>query len=305
MNLPILLADIEAALDQRLPDDGSRLVSAMRYALLGGGKRLRAVLIHAVARDFALPAENISAAACAVEAIHAYSLIHDDLPAMDDDDLRRGKPSCHKAYDEATAILAGDALNTLAFAWLADSPCHADIRLAQLQTLAEAAGYRGMVGGQSLDMAYTGKAADLATLQGIHHGKTGALLAACLHLGAQAAPDYEAHRATLEIIGSHLGLLYQIRDDILDATADSAALGKTAGKDHAQNKSTYVTLLGLDESRAQAAQHYQQACAHSQHLPQQGKQLKAVIDIIYAALIPADNGDGEAQTMMRPQSQQG
>lgn len=290
MKLPPLAAHLEAALAHRLPDDGSRLTQAMRYALLDGGKRLRARLVYAVAHDFSLPIALLDSAACAVEAIHAYSLIHDDLPAMDDDDLRRGKPSCHKAYDEATAILAGDALNTLAFAWLADSPLDAAVRLAQVQTLAQAAGHHGMAGGQSLDMQHTGNAADLAVLQSIHRGKTGALLAAALHLGALAAVDYAAHRATLAHIGEHLGLLYQIRDDIQDATQDSAVLGKTAGKDAAQHKSTYVTLLGLADSRAQAAEHYHAARRHCALLPQQGVHLAALLDVIYQPLVAEDGG---------------
>lgn len=272
---------IESELAQRLPADGSRLSAAMRYGLLGGGKRLRAALVYATAADFGIAREQIDSAACAVEAIHAYSLIHDDLPAMDDDDLRRGKPSCHKAYDEATAILAGDALNTLACAWLADSPLGADIRLKQVAKLTHAAGYQGMVGGQSLDMAHTGKAADIATLQSIHCGKTGALLNACLHLAALAADDYMHYRAPLDELGEHLGLLYQICDDILDATADSATLGKTAGKDAAVHKVTYVSLLGVAESRAMAEMHYRKAHACCRELPQQGAQLGALLEIIY------------------------
>lgn len=277
MNLHTLVQTLENELHTRLPDDGSRLTQAMRYALLGGGKRLRAALITAAAQDFAVPTAHITAAACAVEAIHAYSLIHDDLPAMDDDDLRRGKPSCHKAYDEATAILAGDALNTLAFQWLADSPLPAAIRIAQIQTLARAAGHHGMAQGQSLDMQHTGAPADLTTLQTIHRGKTGALLAAALHLGAQPSDRYTQYTQTLERIGEHLGLLYQICDDILDASADSATLGKTAGKDAAQGKTTYISLLGIEESRAQAEHHYRQALHHCAQLPEGGENLACLI----------------------------
>lgn len=273
---------LETQLDTRLPDDGSLLVRAMRYALLGGGKRLRAALVYAAAQDFGVTRAQADGAACAVEAIHAYSLIHDDLPAMDDDDLRRGKPSCHKAYGEAAAILAGDALNTLAFAWLADGVLPAAVQLAQIRILARAAGQHGMAGGQSLDMQHTGKPADLATLQTIHRGKTGALLTACLHLGALPAPDYAAHAPTLDNIGAHLGLLYQIGDDILDATADSATLGKTAGKDAAQEKTTYISLLGLENSRAQAAHHAGQAQRHCAQLPDGGQHLAALIARIAA-----------------------
>lgn len=280
MNLQTLARHIEQQLQQRLPDDGSRLTAAMRYALLDGGKRLRAALTYATAQDLRIERAHIDSAACAIEAIHAYSLIHDDLPAMDDDDLRRGKPSCHKAYDEATAILAGDALNTLAFQWLTASPLPAAIQLAQIRRLAQAAGHHGMAGGQSLDMQHTGAPADLATLQTIHQGKTGALLTASLHLGALPAENYPAHAATLEHLGQHLGLLYQISDDILDASADSATLGKTAGKDAAQAKTTYISLLGLEESRRQARHHYQQARQHCAQLPDGGQHLAQLLERI-------------------------
>lgn len=271
---------IETLLDTRLPADGSRLVDAMRYALLGGGKRLRAALIHACALDFGVCAADVEPAACAIEAIHAYSLIHDDLPAMDDDDLRRGKPSCHKAYGEATAILAGDALNTLAFQWLTDSTLPPDIRIAQIRLLAQAAGHQGMAGGQSLDMQHTGQNATPDELQRIHRGKTGALLTACLHLGALPAADYSAHADTLEHIGEHLGLMYQICDDILD-NSTHPALGKTAGKDIRQGKTTYLTLLGAQESRRLAQEHYRAARAHCAQLPGQGQHLAALLDTIY------------------------
>ena len=254
----------------------------MRYATLGGGKRLRAALLYATADAFAVPLDTVDAAACAVEAIHAYSLIHDDLPAMDDDDLRRGRASTHRAFDEATAILAGDALNTLAFALLADSPLAPAIKLAQIQTLADAAGWAGMIGGQMRDMAATGRALTLPELQTVHRGKTGALIRAALHLGAQPAADYPAHAATLDTLGEHLGIAYQIADDILDATADSAALGKTAGKDAVQGKNTYPALLGLDESRAALATHSAQADAAAARLPHGAPQLRALLALISA-----------------------
>lgn len=271
---------IENQLQKRLPADGSRLVEAMRYALLGGGKRLRAALIHACALDFGVPAADAEPAACAIEAIHAYSLIHDDLPAMDNDDLRRGKPSCHKAYGEAAAILAGDALNTLAFQWLAESPLPPAVRIAQIRILAQAAGHQGMAGGQSLDMQHTGQTVTLTALQTIHRGKTGALLTACLHLGALPAADYPAHADTLEHIGEHLGLMYQICDDILD-NSNNTALGKTAGKDAAQGKTTYLTLLGAQESRRHAENHYRTARQRCAALPGQGQHLAALLDTIY------------------------
>lgn len=268
---------IEAALAQALPPAGERLADAMRYATLGGGKRLRAALTYASADAFVVPLDAVDAAACAVEAIHAYSLIHDDLPAMDDDDLRRGRPSTHRAYDEATAILAGDALNTLAFALLADSPLAPAVKLAQIQTLASAAGWAGMIGGQMRDMAATGQTLTLPQLQTIHRGKTGALIRAALHLGALPAADYGAHAATLNELGEALGIAYQIADDILDATADSATLGKTAGKDAVQGKNTYPALLGLDASRAALAEHSARAQAAAARLPHGAPQLQALL----------------------------
>ena len=270
-------ARIETALSCVLPPAGERLADAMRYATLGGGKRLRAALLYATADDFGVPPDSVDAAACAVEAIHAYSLIHDDLPAMDDDDLRRGRPSTHRAFDEATAILAGDALNTLAFALLAASPLAPAVKLAQIQTLADAAGWAGMIGGQMHDMAATGQTLALPQLQTIHRGKTGALIRAALHLGALPAADCAAHAATLDELGEHLGIAYQIADDILDATADSAILGKTAGKDAAQGKNTYPALLGLDGSRAALAEHSTRAQAAAARLPNGAPHLCALL----------------------------
>lgn len=275
--LTICQTRIEIVLAQALPPAGERLADAMRYATLGGGKRLRAALLYAAADTFAVPLATVDAAACAVEAIHAYSLIHDDLPAMDDDDLRRGQPSTHRAFDEATAILAGDALNTLAFALLANSPLPPAVKLTQIQTLADAAGWAGMIGGQMRDMAATGRALTLPKLQAVHRGKTGALIRAALHLGAQPAADYPVHAATLDTLGEHLGIAYQIADDILDATADSDALGKTAGKDAAQGKNTYPALLGLDGSRAALAEHGARAADAAARLPHGAPQLRALL----------------------------
>ena len=267
--LTICQTRIEIVLAQALPPAGERLADAMRYATLGGGKRLRAALLYATADAFAVPLDTVDAAACAVEAIHAYSLIHDDL--------RRGRASTHRAFDEATAILAGDALNTLAFALLVDSTLPPAIKLAQIRTLADAAGWAGMIGGQMRDMAATGRALTPPELQAVHRGKTGALIRAALHLGAQPAADYAAHAATLDALGEHLGIAYQITDDILDATADSATLGKTAGKDAAQGKNTYPALLGLDESRAALATHSAQADAAAARLPHGAPQLRALL----------------------------
>lgn len=246
-------ARVEAALDRALPAaDASpqRLHAAMRHATLDGGKRIRALLVYAAGTAFGAKAETLDAPAAAVELIHAYSLVHDDLPAMDDDDLRRGKPTVHVAFDEATAILAGDALQTLAFESLADAAVGDGVRVAMLRELAVAAGARGMCGGQALDIDATGGAAlSLRELERLHAMKTGALLRASTRLGAIAAGADDAQRQALDRYAEALGLAFQIRDDLLDVESDSATLGKTAGKDAAQNKATFPALLGLEASR--------------------------------------------------------
>lgn len=251
-------ARIEAALDRALPavaEPPQRLHAAMRHATLDGGKRIRALLVYAAGTAFGANVSVLDAPAAAVELIHAYSLVHDDLPAMDDDDLRRGKPTVHIAFDEATAILAGDALQTLAFELLADAALDDralsdNVRVAMLRELAVAAGARGMCGGQALDIDATGGAAlSLAELERLHAMKTGALLRASVRLGAIAAGADAAQRQTLDRYAQALGLAFQIRDDLLDVESDSATLGKTAGKDAVQAKATFPALLGLDASR--------------------------------------------------------
>ena len=254
----------ETALEATLPPDDiapARLHQAMRYSVLGGGKRVRPLLCHAAGSILGAPSDVLDAPAAAVELIHAYSLVHDDMPCMDDDDLRRGKASCHIAYDEATALLVGDALQTLAFHKLAArlpgvSPAR---QLEMLALLASASGSRGMAGGQAIDLASVGLQLDISALEFMHIHKTGALIRAAVLLGAhcgEAAPD------ALERLGHYanrIGLLFQVVDDILDAEVSSEALGKTAGKDAAQNKPTYVTLLGLREARAMAGKLQQDA----------------------------------------------
>lgn len=240
---------VEAALNKFLPNNHTQLTQAMRYSALNGGKRLRAALTYASAESLNIDNDAIDYAAVAVECIHAYSLIHDDLPAMDDDDLRRGKPSCHKAYNEAEAILAGDALNTLAFELLTQSPLTDSIKIVQINCLAKAAGCAGMVGGQSLDIAYTGKPISLETLKTIHQRKTGALIQAALIIGALPSKNYQNYQTIFTKLGENLGIAYQIIDDVLDATADTATLGKTADKDAEQGKNTYYQHLGLEECR--------------------------------------------------------
>jgi farnesyl diphosphate synthase len=247
------LARIEAALDAALPAADvvpSRLHAAMRHAVLGGGKRLRARLVHAAGALSGADARALDAAAVAVELIHAYSLVHDDLPAMDDDALRRGRPTVHVAFDEATAILAGDALQALAFAVVAQAPAAPAQIVALVATLAGAAGSRGMCGGQQLDMDAGGTVPAPDDLQRLHSLKTGALIAASVRMGALlGAVDADVLRR-LDDFGAALGLAFQIRDDILDVEGDTAALGKTAGKDAAQAKATYPALLGMDGAKA-------------------------------------------------------
>ena len=236
---------------------------AMRYAVLGGGKRLRPVLVHVTGQALGAAPDRLDNAAAAVEIIHAYSLVHDDLPAMDDDDLRRGRPTCHVAFGEAMAILAGDALQALAFEILAADSAHDPrIHVEMLRTLAAACGANGMAGGQALDLAAIGQALTPGQLERMHVYKTGALIRASVRLGALAAGcQDETVLAALDRYGHGIGLAFQIRDDILDVESDSATLGKTAGKDIANAKPTYPTVLGMKASRAQLAQLTDQAVA--------------------------------------------
>lgn len=233
----------------------NRLFEASKYTLNSGGKRIRPVLTYAAAAaiDASANPEAMDYVACAVEMIHAYSLIHDDLPAMDNDDLRRGKPSCHKAYDEATAILAGDALQSRAFELLAETPeLDPERKLQMIKLLAAAAGPRGMVGGQAIDIAATDSAMNVEQLQTMHALKTGALIRAALAMGGIASGASETQLAALDNYGIHIGLAFQIVDDILDVESDTATLGKTPGKDSEANKPTYVKLMGVAGAKAEA-----------------------------------------------------
>jgi len=281
--VPAYLDRLSLALERRLPpaaEDPARLHQAMRYAC-DGGKRLRALLVYAAGEALGVPVEQLDAPACAVELIHAYSLVHDDLPAMDDDDLRRGRPTVHKAYDEATAILVGDGLQTLAFSVLADEPTLAPPqRLRMVSLLARASGSLGMVGGQAVDIASEGRRISLAELQSLHARKTGALILASLQMAAaaaDAAPDIEQR---LETYGRNIGLAFQIQDDVLDETASSETLGKTAGKDLAQQKSTYPSLLGLDGARERAASLFEEAREVVSTLPGGAAPLRWLADFI-------------------------
>jgi len=242
----------------------AHLQEAMRYSVIGGGgKRIRPVLVYAAGKALNIEEDQLDACACAVEIIHAYSLIHDDLPAMDDDDLRRGKPTCHKEYDEATAILAGDALQAFAFEILAtDSALQTSPgnRIEMIKLLAKASGSVGMAGGQAIDLDAVGKALKLEELENMHLLKTGALIRASVLLGAMCSPNVQA--AKLEALDTYahcVGLAFQIHDDVLDVTADTATLGKPQGSDEEQNKPTYPSLLGLEGAQQRALELHNRA----------------------------------------------
>ena len=257
-----------------LPFQSSPLVNAMHYGALLGGKRLRPFLVYATGEMLNADAASLDAPAAATECIHSYSLIHDDLPAMDDDALRRGQPTCHIRYGEDTAILAGDALQTLAFSILADEPMpgvSAATRVKMISELAQASGVAGMCGGQALDLAAEGRQIDLAQLEQIHRHKTGALIRLAVRLGALAAG--EPARLALPLLDTYadaIGLAFQVQDDILDVTGDTAVLGKMQGADQALGKSTYPALLGLEGARAKAQALYQEALGALEILAGQG-----------------------------------
>jgi geranylgeranyl pyrophosphate synthase len=255
---------IEQVLDRclELPDAGTeRLREAIRYSTLGGGKRLRPALVYLVGESLGAPLTNLDAPAAAVELIHVYSLVHDDLPAMDDDDLRRGRPTCHRAYDEATAILVGDALQALAFSVLADETLGnvaPATRLAMIRTLAFAAGTAGMAGGQAVDLAAVGQTLSVDAVENMHRRKTGALITGSVLLGALGAgidsssANSSSEWHALRLFGDEIGLAFQIQDDILDVEGDAAVLGKTTGADAALSKPTYPSTVGLPAARDRA-----------------------------------------------------
>ena len=250
---------IETALGQHLPGAESipaRLHEAMRYATLGGGKRVRPLLVFAAGELTNAAPEKLDIVACAVEMIHSYSLVHDDLPSMDNDALRRGRPTCHIEFDESTALLVGDSLQTMAFELLASQSISSPERQLEMITLlAHASGSRGMAGGQAIDLASVGKTLNQPELELMHALKTGALIRAAVLLGALTGDALTAEeRQNIDRFAKRAGLLFQVVDDILDCTASTATLGKTAGKDDAADKPTYVSLLGLDTARAYAEQ---------------------------------------------------
>ncbi|MDZ4099699.1 MAG: farnesyl diphosphate synthase [Methylophilaceae bacterium] len=276
----------ESALDRFLPAAEIapiKLHQAMRYSVMGGGKRVRALLSHAAGELCHAEPDKIDAAASAVELIHAYSLVHDDMPCMDDDDLRRGKPSCHKQYDDATALLVGDALQSLAFQLLSQPGLctKAERQLEMLNLLAVASGSRGMAGGQAIDLASVGHSLDQAELEYMHIHKTGALIRAAALLGAYCAEDVEPEKIkAIDHYAQSIGLAFQVVDDILDSEADTATLGKTAGKDAESNKPTYVTILGLSRAKSHAKELYDTAIGHVSSYGSDAQRLVQLADFI-------------------------
>ena len=265
-NLDDVQTRIDSYLSEKLASlvvNDDRLLAAMRYGLLIGGKRMRPYLAYITGNALNAKQSDIDGVAAALECIHAYSLLHDDLPAMDDDDLRRGQPTCHKAFDEATAILAGDSLQTLAFDIIANhnfSDAVDSKRIVLLRYLVNAAGYQGMCGGQALDLAATDKAISLAELEALHSLKTGALLEAAVMMAAECSDKATSHdKEQLARYAKLIGLAYQVRDDIIDIISTEEELGKPAGSDLAANKSTYPALLGLPGAQEKAENLYQQA----------------------------------------------
>lgn len=264
--VPAYTARITDVLDAALPSSGAsptRLHEAMRYASLNGGKRLRPLIVYATGECLQVDPALLDAPAAAIEMIHAFSLVHDDLPAMDDDDLRRGKPTCHIQYDEATAILVGDALQTLAFELIVQDKAlaeYADRQVKLCRELAVASGYQGMVAGQAIDLASVGTQLDLAALENMHLHKTGALISASVCLAAHAGGIVDADTLSrLRTYARCIGLAFQVQDDILDIEGDTSVIGKTQGADQALNKPTYPALLGMDGAKETANRLHKQA----------------------------------------------
>jgi geranylgeranyl pyrophosphate synthase len=256
VQLEIWRVRMEHALEARLPQPDkvpARLHEAMRYSVLGGGKRIRPALLFATARAVGLSEDDVEAAACAIELVHVYSLVHDDLPAMDDDDLRRGRPTCHKAYDEATALLVGDALQPLAFQLLASDPAlpaSPAIRLRLIDMLAQAIGTFGMAGGQAIDLAVQGMQLDISQVEDMHARKTGAVIHASVLMAAECAPPLDPNLyAALARFASAVGLAFQIQDDLLDVTGDVSTLGKATGADSERAKPTHPAVIGIAASQ--------------------------------------------------------
>lgn len=267
-----------------LPHYAPRLKDAMRHALLAGGKRMRPLLVQVVGNTLDIPKKDQMAISMAIECIHAYSLVHDDLPAMDDDDLRRGKPTCHIAFDEATAILAGDALQSLAFSVLADAPLSdyaQSQRVKLLSILAKSTGYAGMCGGQAIDLASTGKTISLEALKTLHKLKTGALLKACVEMVATVCDSLtDATRTDLMAFATDIGLAFQVQDDILDVEGSSEQLGKPAGSDEALGKNTFPAKLGLEGAKKELDKLHNNALQALARLPYNTESLIAFSELL-------------------------
>lgn len=241
---------LDQQLQFKLNNTPTKLIEAVRYATLNNGKRLRPALIYAIGEALSIPLEKLDAAACAIELIHSYSLVHDDLPAMDDDELRRGKPTCHIQFDEATAILVGDAQQTLAFELLANDPLlEADTKIELIRLLGHASGVAGMIGGQMIDIESEGNLPSLSELKNMHLMKTGAIIQCALLMGACQSTRYQQLKPTIEQYGAAIGLAFQVQDDILDIESDTETLGKPQGSDLEADKSTYPKLLGIEEAK--------------------------------------------------------
>lgn len=277
---------VDAELDRRIKSGSAseQLQEAMRYSVLGGGKRIRPALAIAAAGALGQSLDTALVPACAVELIHAYSLVHDDLPAMDNDELRRGRPTAHIAFDEATAILAGDALQALAFGWLAEAPgVEISARLAMIQELARASGHSGMVGGQAIDLESVGKSLTLAQLETMHRHKTGALIEASVRIGALTAPGVsEDSMDALTRYAKALGLAFQVQDDLLDIEGDTETIGKPQGSDVARAKPTYPALLGLKGAREHLSTLLSSALESLQDFGPEADALRAMADYVVA-----------------------
>jgi geranylgeranyl diphosphate synthase type II len=276
---------VEVELNRLLPSSAiapEKIHQAIRWSVFAGGKRFRPALLLAIGQAFSASIDDLIRTACAFEMVHTYSLIHDDLPAMDDDDLRRGRPTCHVRFDEATAVLAGDALQTLAFRTIAgDQRLSAETRVALIAELARAAATpEGMVAGQALDMEAETRQVNGSQLEEIHRLKTGALIVAAARCGAIIGGANEAELAAITSYGSHLGLLFQITDDFLDVTATAEDLGKTPGKDAQSNKATYPALYGMEETRAAAVNAHRDACEALDQIDRPTDVLRRIADFI-------------------------
>lgn len=279
---------IEQALSARLPTNShsdkitsARLLEAMRYSSLNGGKRLRALLVYATGEALSIDTDQLDAPALAVEMIHAYSLVHDDMPMMDNDDLRRGQATCHKKYDDATALLVGDALQSLAFETLCDNHLAPKQQCQMVKTLAQKSGAFGMAGGQAIDLESVGKTLTLEKLQAMHELKTGALIRASVRLGALASPEVDTHTLTkLDNYAYCIGLAFQVQDDVLDVTGDTTTLGKTQGADIALNKPTYPALMGLAAAEQKAVDLIKQALIELDGLPFNTQALAALASFV-------------------------